>query len=249
MIFDPLRHLGLRSSLIIGIVQLLRRSRSGTGATFGRLISVTSASVGVVAILFFVDADPLGISRSSSSTCRDLGLVAYGGRQTRPHGRVAQDTHDVLAGVSTGRAEISEGPSELREAQLEATGLDARTFALVEIAALITLDAPRRRYASQIATRSSRGSRTEDILGCCGPSRPRSAGRRDRGGAESHARARPLAPGRRVEVKMPPMRRTPLLARRRSAAACSRASAGSSSRRRTTTSRLGSTAQAARADA
>lgn len=78
---------------------------------------------------------------------------------------VAQDTHEALAGISAGRAEALEGALELREAQLEATGLDARTFALVKIAALIALDAPPASYAWQIANAVEAGATPEDILG------------------------------------------------------------------------------------
>ena len=64
---------------------------------------------------------------------------------------VEQETHDALAGISAGRADVLEGALELREAQLDATGLDARTFGLVKIATLIALDAPPASYAWQVA--------------------------------------------------------------------------------------------------
>jgi 4-carboxymuconolactone decarboxylase len=78
---------------------------------------------------------------------------------------VAADTHDTLAGISAGRADVLEGALELREAQLEATGLDARTFGLVKIAALIALDAPPASYAWQVANAVETGATPEDILG------------------------------------------------------------------------------------
>jgi alkylhydroperoxidase/carboxymuconolactone decarboxylase family protein YurZ len=78
---------------------------------------------------------------------------------------VAQDTHDALAGISAGQADVLEGALELREAQLEATGLDARTFALVKIATLIALDAPPASYAWQVANAIEAGATAEDILG------------------------------------------------------------------------------------
>jgi Short C-terminal domain len=53
---------------------------------------------------------------------------------------VGPDTHQTLTGVATGDA-IDEVLG-LREAQLDSTGLDPRTFALVNVAALIALDAP-----------------------------------------------------------------------------------------------------------
>ena len=58
-----------------------------------------------------------------------------------------------------------EGALELREAQLERTGLDARTFGLVKIAALIALDAPPASYAWQVANAIESGASADDILG------------------------------------------------------------------------------------
>jgi 4-carboxymuconolactone decarboxylase len=78
---------------------------------------------------------------------------------------IAQDTHEVLKGLSAGEVEFLESAVGLREAQLERTGLDARTFALVKIAALIALDAPPASYAWQIANALEDGATPEDILG------------------------------------------------------------------------------------
>ena len=55
---------------------------------------------------------------------------------------VAAETHEALAGISAGRADVLEEVLALREAQLESSGLDERTFSLVQIAVLIALDAP-----------------------------------------------------------------------------------------------------------
>jgi 4-carboxymuconolactone decarboxylase len=78
---------------------------------------------------------------------------------------VAKDTHEVLKGLSAGEVEFLESAVGLREAQLERTGLDARTFALVKIAALIALDAPPASYAWQITNALEDGATAEDILG------------------------------------------------------------------------------------
>jgi alkylhydroperoxidase/carboxymuconolactone decarboxylase family protein YurZ len=78
---------------------------------------------------------------------------------------VAHDTHEVLKGLAAGEVEFLESAVGLREAQLERTGLDARTFALVKIAALIALDAPPASYAWQIANALEDGATAEDILG------------------------------------------------------------------------------------
>ena len=78
---------------------------------------------------------------------------------------VAPETQEALAGISAGRADVLEAALELREAQLEATGLDERTFALVKIAVLIALDAPPASYAWQVANAVDAGATAEDILG------------------------------------------------------------------------------------
>jgi len=78
---------------------------------------------------------------------------------------VATDTHETLKGISVGDVELLETAVGLREAQLERTGLDARTFALVKIAALIALDAPPASYVWQITNALEDGATAEDILG------------------------------------------------------------------------------------
>src|SRR6195952_3579880 len=77
---------------------------------------------------------------------------------------VAQETHEALKGVSAGDLDFLENALGLREAQLERTGLDARTFALVKIAALIALDAPPASYAWQVGNALNDGATPEDIL-------------------------------------------------------------------------------------
>jgi alkylhydroperoxidase/carboxymuconolactone decarboxylase family protein YurZ len=78
---------------------------------------------------------------------------------------VAEQTHEALKGISAGDLDLLETAVGLREAQLETTGLDARTFALVKIAALIALDAPPASYAWQITNALEDGASPEDILG------------------------------------------------------------------------------------
>jgi 4-carboxymuconolactone decarboxylase len=77
---------------------------------------------------------------------------------------VGADTHQTLSGVATGDVTLLEDALGLREAQLKATGLDGRTFALVKIAALIALDAPPASYAWQVANALSDGATPEDLL-------------------------------------------------------------------------------------
>jgi 4-carboxymuconolactone decarboxylase len=78
---------------------------------------------------------------------------------------VAQETHEALKGVSLGDLDILDTAVGLREAHLGSTGLDARTFALVKIAALIAVDAPPASYAWQVANALAEGATPEDMLG------------------------------------------------------------------------------------
>jgi 4-carboxymuconolactone decarboxylase len=78
---------------------------------------------------------------------------------------VAQDTHEVLTGISVGDPNILDTAIGLRDLGREGTGLDARTYALVKIAVLIALDAPPISYAWQIGNALEEGVTPEDILG------------------------------------------------------------------------------------
>jgi 4-carboxymuconolactone decarboxylase len=78
---------------------------------------------------------------------------------------VTTETQDMLSGLSQGDVSFLEQAVGLRETELASTGLDARTFALVKIAALIALDAPPASYAWQVANALEDGATPEDILG------------------------------------------------------------------------------------
>jgi 4-carboxymuconolactone decarboxylase len=78
---------------------------------------------------------------------------------------VAAETHEALSGISVGDLKLLDTAMGVRDNELEATGLDARTFALVKIAALIALDAPSASYAWQVANAVDDGATPEDILG------------------------------------------------------------------------------------
>ena len=74
-------------------------------------------------------------------------------------------TRDALAGLAVGDLEVLEDLLEIREAEQQKTGLDARTFALVEIAALVALDAPPASYLWQIANALDAGATPQDLIG------------------------------------------------------------------------------------
>jgi 4-carboxymuconolactone decarboxylase len=78
---------------------------------------------------------------------------------------VATDTQETLAGISAGDMRMLDQALGMREAYRAGTGLDARTFSLVKIAALIALDAPPASYAWQVGNALDEGATPEDVLG------------------------------------------------------------------------------------
>jgi alkylhydroperoxidase/carboxymuconolactone decarboxylase family protein YurZ len=74
-------------------------------------------------------------------------------------------TRDALHGLSLGDLEVLGEALELREAAQESSGLDARTFGLVKIAALIALDAPPASYLWQISNTLDAGATPAEIVG------------------------------------------------------------------------------------
>jgi alkylhydroperoxidase/carboxymuconolactone decarboxylase family protein YurZ len=78
---------------------------------------------------------------------------------------VAAETHEALSGISAGDLKLLDDVMGLREPEIAAIGLDARTIALAKIAALIALDAPPAAYAWQVASAVDDGATPEDLLG------------------------------------------------------------------------------------
>src|ERR1700759_3947206 len=78
---------------------------------------------------------------------------------------VGAETHQTPSGISSGDMDMLEKAIGLRELNLEGSGLDPRTFALVKIASLIALDAPPASYAWQIGNALEDGVTPEDIVG------------------------------------------------------------------------------------
>jgi 4-carboxymuconolactone decarboxylase len=78
---------------------------------------------------------------------------------------VDQATQDALASIVMGDPSVLEDALEIREMSQERSGLDARTFSLVKIAALIAVDAPPASYLWQVPNALASGATPEDILG------------------------------------------------------------------------------------
>jgi 4-carboxymuconolactone decarboxylase len=74
-------------------------------------------------------------------------------------------TRDLLASLAMGDLGVLDDAAQLRENEQRASGLDARTFSLVKIAALIALDAPPASYLWQVANALEAGATPQDFAG------------------------------------------------------------------------------------
>lgn len=74
-------------------------------------------------------------------------------------------TRDALVGLATGDMEVLREVVELRDMAQENSGLDARSFGLVKIAALVALDSPPASYLWQVANALDGGATPAEILG------------------------------------------------------------------------------------
>lgn len=74
-------------------------------------------------------------------------------------------TKEALTGLARGDLEVLGEALELRESVREASGLDARCFALVKIAALVALDSPPASYLWQVSMALDAGATPAEILG------------------------------------------------------------------------------------
>jgi alkylhydroperoxidase/carboxymuconolactone decarboxylase family protein YurZ len=78
---------------------------------------------------------------------------------------VSSATSDVLIGVAQHDASALEGLFQARLDNLEASGLDPKTYAMVNIAALIAANAAPASYVFQVAFALEAGVSPEEILG------------------------------------------------------------------------------------
>ncbi len=74
-------------------------------------------------------------------------------------------TRDALAGLSAGDIDLLAEGLEYREQWRHTSGLDAHSFSLVKIAALVALDAPSASYQWQVHNAVASGVSPKDILG------------------------------------------------------------------------------------
>jgi 4-carboxymuconolactone decarboxylase len=78
---------------------------------------------------------------------------------------VGEATRNALVEVALGDPELIGEGLQLRDQLQARSGLDARSFALVKIAALIALDAPPASYTWQVANALEAGVTPEDLFG------------------------------------------------------------------------------------
>jgi alkylhydroperoxidase/carboxymuconolactone decarboxylase family protein YurZ len=72
---------------------------------------------------------------------------------------------DVIRGLAYGDVSMLEAVTGLRLQNLQASRLDPRTHALVKVAALVALDAPRASYLWQVNTALEHGVTADDLIG------------------------------------------------------------------------------------
>jgi alkylhydroperoxidase/carboxymuconolactone decarboxylase family protein YurZ len=71
----------------------------------------------------------------------------------------------MFVGIANHNADVLEGLLQSRVDSIEASGLDAKSYSLVNIAALIAIGGPAASYAWQIALGLDAGVTPEEILG------------------------------------------------------------------------------------
>jgi alkylhydroperoxidase/carboxymuconolactone decarboxylase family protein YurZ len=74
-------------------------------------------------------------------------------------------TRESLLGLATGDLDALEEGLRFREIWQQKSGLDARSYALCKIAALVSLDAPPASYVFQVAAALDAGVTPDEILG------------------------------------------------------------------------------------
>jgi len=78
---------------------------------------------------------------------------------------VTKDAEDTLRGVSVGDAPLLERLLSMQLENLEASGLDPRSYAMVKLATLIAVDAPPASYVAQLAFAREAGVTTDEVIG------------------------------------------------------------------------------------
>jgi 4-carboxymuconolactone decarboxylase len=104
-------------------------------------------------------------SRAGGTVDRRAAARNSGPRARRKDPGVDDATSDALANLALGDPELLGEGLQLRQEMQERSGLDPRTFALVKIAALISLDAPPASYLWQVGNAVDAGATPEELVG------------------------------------------------------------------------------------
>ena len=78
---------------------------------------------------------------------------------------MADETHQAFIGIAQHDPDVLETLVRARLENLEASGLDTKTYALVNVAALIALDAAPASYVWQVGLALDAGATPEELLG------------------------------------------------------------------------------------
>jgi 4-carboxymuconolactone decarboxylase len=78
---------------------------------------------------------------------------------------VTKDAEETLRGISAGEAPLLERLLSMQLENLEMSGLDPRSYAMVKIATLIAVDAPPASYVAQLAFAHEAGVTADDVIG------------------------------------------------------------------------------------
>jgi alkylhydroperoxidase/carboxymuconolactone decarboxylase family protein YurZ len=78
---------------------------------------------------------------------------------------VSDSARGILSALAQGDPDLLAAGLEVRAEWEARSGLDARSYALVKIAALIALDAPPASYVWQVSTALAAGATPEDLIG------------------------------------------------------------------------------------
>jgi len=78
---------------------------------------------------------------------------------------VSEDTRQLLTALALGDPDLLAAGLEIRAEWKARSGLDARSYALVKLAAIMALDAPPASYLWQVANALEAGATPEDLIG------------------------------------------------------------------------------------
>ncbi|MGP8060793.1 MAG: carboxymuconolactone decarboxylase family protein [Acidimicrobiales bacterium] len=77
----------------------------------------------------------------------------------------SEETTNLIVGIAQHNPQVLEGMLKARIENLDASGLDPKTYSLVSVAALIALDGPPASYVWQVSLALEAGVSPEEILG------------------------------------------------------------------------------------